>query len=132
MPTANPRRVLVVDDQASMRGRLRGFLEDIGIAVVEAENGIVALKRLEQEPLDLIITDIQMPGLDGLKLAQAVRLRGGKQSTPIILLTAQGGCESFADGVNSGAVSYLSKPIYPTELRRTLGRIFPEFRRRAM
>lgn len=80
--------VLVVDDFAPVRHLLAAQLKDAGFGAVEAENGFEALERLSSEPIDLVVTDIRMPGLNGFDLVRAVRELA--PSTPVVVITGAG------------------------------------------
>jgi two-component system, OmpR family, phosphate regulon response regulator OmpR len=120
-----PSKILVVDDDARLRDLLRRYLGENGFSVFVAEGG-AALDRLWlRERFDLLILDLMMPGEDGLSILR--RLRGDKDETPIILLTAKGEDVDRIVGLEMGADDYLPKPFNPREL---LARIHAVLRRR--
>ncbi|HEY8844680.1 MAG TPA: response regulator, partial [Gaiellaceae bacterium] len=93
-------RVLVVDDEYSLRRLLRTYLEKDGFAVVEAENGLDALASLRRRSVDIALVDVMLPGLDGFELVRRMR----QESTiPIILLTARGEETNRVAGLEVGA-----------------------------
>jgi DNA-binding response OmpR family regulator len=103
--------LLVVDDVEDNRIILRRRFEAAGFAVVEADSGEAALQVLEQEPVDLVLLDIQMPGLSGVDTLKAMRAGRSASDLPIIMVTAS---TSISDVVNArklGANDYVTKPI---------------------
>ena len=108
-------RVLVVDDDDGVRFTLRGILEDDGLEVVEAAGGRAALERLDEGKVDLIISDLRMPDLDGLGLLRAVRARGDA-GPRFILITAHGSERHTVAAMQEGAYDYFRKPFDTDEL----------------
>lgn len=103
-------RILVVEDDEDMRSLLKEFLLEEGYEAVLAGNGLEALRKLAQQPFDLVLTDIRMPGPTGLDILPAVkRLR---PEVVIVVLTAFGSEEVFRQSVQKGATAYLEKPIH--------------------
>lgn len=109
---------LIVDDNPHNLFTLRTLLlEHLDADVVEAESGMAALEAIAQHRIDLILLDIQMPGLDGFEVAKLIRNRKRFQDIPIIFLTAVYKSEEFKDkGLAGGAIDYLTKPIDETIL----------------
>lgn len=112
------RKVLVVDDQASIRRVVRAYLETVQkCSVTEASNGLEAIKELLTGPVDLIITDLIMPGMTGLELLGYVRRHDRLRHIPVIMLTSQGEeidrRKAFTFGVNE----YLVKPFAPLSMK---------------
>lgn len=107
--------ILVVDDEPDTRALLREVMEKEGYAVRTADAGEDALKQLAQEPVDVVLSDIQMPGMDGLDLLAEVQKSYPK--TQVILLTAYGSLETAVEGIKAGAFDYVSKPFVLDELR---------------
>ena len=105
----NPRRILVVDDEAKMRRLLEMTLQAMGHAAVQAADGVEALGLLAAEPYDLVLSDMRMPGLDGLGLLRNMRERG--LETPVVMLTAHGTVESAVEAMKLGAVDYILRPF---------------------
>jgi two-component system OmpR family response regulator len=106
-------RILVVDDDADLRGLIAGFLAQNGLDVRAAGNGAEMDAVLAEGPLDLIVLDLMMPGEDGLSIVR--RLRGGERP-PIIMLSAMGEDTDRIVGLEVGADDYLGKPCNPREL----------------
>ena len=107
-------RVLVVDDQRNMRATTAMMLRQAGHTVEEAEDGAGALQRLQAETFDVVLTDLRMPGMDGMEL-----LRASRQAAPeteVIVMTGYGTIESAVEAIRSGAHDFLSKPFKESEL----------------
>jgi two-component system phosphate regulon response regulator OmpR len=119
-------KVLVVDDDSRLRDLLRRYLSDNGFAVMTAESGQAMNKLWLRERYDVLILDLMLPGEDGLSILR--RLRGAKDTTPIVMLTAKGEDVDRIVGLEMGADDYLAKPFNPREL---LARIHAVLRRRA-
>lgn len=101
--------ILVVDDEAGFRALLRDILEEAGHAVTEARDGAEALAFLDRIPIDLVLTDRQMPRIDGLELVR--RLRARPSPPPVVVLTAHGSIPEAVDAVRLGAADYITKPL---------------------
>lgn len=109
--------VLVAEDDATLRRMIKRMLEEI-VDVVDVEDGARALEYLRSDkPLpDLLLTDIMMPGLDGLSLAQRIRDDRELNRMPVIMLTARSQPMDVIGGINAGARHYLTKPFKHEEL----------------
>lgn len=108
---------LVVEDSAMMRQLLVFALARVkNLAVTEADDGVDALRKLATSHYDLIITDINMPVMDGLKLISRVRNDTTHAATPIIVITTEGGEEDRRRALALGANAYISKPIQATHV----------------
>jgi two-component system chemotaxis response regulator CheY len=124
MPLAAALKVLIVDDQTSVRQMTKLALEQIGVRVVhEAENGAVALRQATIQPLDLIISDFNMPVMDGLALLRAVRAHQAIRKLPFILLTGRGDKELVVKAAQAGVNNYLVKPFTPQVLREKIEQV---------
>ncbi|MBI4701320.1 MAG: sigma-54-dependent Fis family transcriptional regulator [Deltaproteobacteria bacterium] len=122
--------VLVVDDEPAVRSFLREALAAEGYDVHEAADGQAALGRIEQRGFQVVVTDLRMPGLDGMELLG--RLRAEHPDTEVIVLTAYGSVESAVQAMKLGAFDYLQKPLAsPAELRLLVGRAVERHRLRA-
>lgn len=110
--------VLVVDDEPMARTLLRLMLVRAGFDVVEAEDGFDALEKVKEYPLDVMILDVMMPGIDGFSVCEAVREDTTMADLPIIMLSAKTDLDSVNRGLRVGANKYLTKPISPEELTR--------------
>ena len=127
------RRVLVAEDEAHIRELVRLHLGLEGWDVLEAATGQDALDRLRAEPVDLVVLDIMLPGLDGITVLRAMRRGGPNASTPVLLLTARREESDKVLGLDSGADDYLTKPFGVRELvaraRALMRRVRPTARR---
>ncbi|MBA2519858.1 MAG: response regulator transcription factor [Chloroflexia bacterium] len=110
----SPARILVVDDDAEIRASLRRGLSIAGFTVLLAEDGAAALRQVRDDPPDLVVLDIMMPGLDGLDVVR--RLRAGDEALPVVLLTAKDAVPDRVAGLEAGADDYLVKPFALSEL----------------
>jgi two-component system phosphate regulon response regulator PhoB len=108
--------IFIVDDERTIREVVRRYLEREGYAVVEAETGSEALERLREQHADLILLDIMLPGLDGLKVCRKLKENPKFQAIPIIMLTAKGEEPDIVAGLNMGADDYVTKPFSPKVL----------------
>ena len=117
MPGPN---ILAVDDESIFRFLLETHLRDAGFRPVIASSGIEALAIMERQPVDLIISDLVMPELDGLELLEQVQKR--HPGIPMIVITAHGSVESAVEAMRRGAYDYLEKPYNPDDLRMTIQR----------
>ncbi|HSZ66701.1 MAG TPA: response regulator [Xanthobacteraceae bacterium] len=121
MPNAAALKVLVVDDQASVRQMTRISLEKLGIRLIhEAENGQVALATVMAQPIDLIISDFNMPEMDGVGLLRAVRSHMAIRKVPFILVTGRGDRELVVKAAQAGVNNYIVKPFDESTLRQKL------------
>jgi two-component system chemotaxis response regulator CheY len=124
MPVAAVLKILVVDDQNSVRQMTRITLEQIGIRHIhEAENGKQAMTTASLQPLDLIISDYNMPEMDGLALLRAVRGHPAARKVPFILLTGRGDRELVVQAAQAGANNYLIKPFTADILRQKIEQV---------
>lgn len=113
-----PNQILIVDDNASMRADMIRILKasDPLLEIQEASDGIEALKVLGEANIDLIIADLVMPRMDGLKLLSAVRREERLQHTPVIIVTSRANIEEKLLSFDHGAQDFLTKPYHPAEL----------------
>jgi two-component system chemotaxis response regulator CheY len=113
-------RVLVVEDSLSMRSFVRSALESEPaleeVEVVEATSGFDALRLLPRGPYDLVITDINMPDINGLELLQIMRKGDKHKTTPVLLISTQKSDKDRERGLKLGATGYLPKPFSPEAL----------------
>lgn len=125
MPAASSLRVLVVDDQQSMRQLVCAGLEQIGIrAIEEAADGEEGALKLAARPAHLVISDYNMPKLDGLGLLRVVRLHPQLSKTAFILLTGQNDSTIVARGMELGLNNYIVKPVTAGALQRKIEAVF--------
>ena len=118
MPVAGAIKVLIVDDQNSVRQMTRMALEEIGFRhIQEAENGVQGMETAAVQPLDLIISDYNMPEMDGLGFLRAVRGHPVAHKVPFIMLTGRGDRELVVKAAQAGVNNYLVKPFTSAILR---------------
>ena len=118
-------RVLIIDDDAALRDSIGETLRDLGHAVVEAEDGLRGLQRLgEQPPIQAVLLDLRMPGLDGLEVLRRIRARA--DSPPVAVLTAVATAANTIEAMRLGAVDHLTKPIGRADIAELLRRMLPD------
>ncbi|ABQ27297.1 response regulator [Geotalea uraniireducens] len=109
--------ILIVEDSPTMRQLISFALKRLrGIRIVEANDGVDGLKKLSAERFDLILTDINMPIMDGLKLVSLVRNDANYKDTPIVVITTEGAQEDRERALALGANDYITKPIQPNRI----------------
>lgn len=113
--------LLIVEDSPTMRQLISFSLKRLkNIKIVEATNGVDALKKLSEEKFNLIIADINMPLMDGLKLLSIIRNDPIYNNVPVVIVTTEGAEADREKGLKLGANAYLSKPIQTTELLKVV------------
>ena len=118
---------LIVDDSPPMRKMIVFALSRIpGLRMVEAEDGVDALRKLAGARFDLIITDINMPILDGLKLVKRLRADENYLTVPIIIITTEGAAEDRQRALSLGANAYITKPIQAWQVLKLVRQILEE------
>ena len=117
------RRILTVDDSPSMRMLLRAALTEQGFTVFEAEDGVDALEKLEAATPDLVITDINMPRMDGFGLIEALRSGDVRAGLPILVLTTEASDEKKARARSAGATGWIVKPFDREKLGAAIRRV---------
>lgn len=120
-------KILVVEDSSSMRAYLttviEGGAESYDLEIVEAASGFEALKTLPHHKFDAILTDINMPDINGLELVQFIRKSDRHRSTALIIISTQSSEKDRARGLSLGADDYLAKPLDPEALLSTVQRL---------
>jgi two-component system chemotaxis response regulator CheY len=117
-------KVLVVEDSPTMRQLIVFALKRIrGFQIVEANDGVDGLKKLSADKFDLIVTDINMPIMDGLKLVSMVRNDPNYKETPIIVITTEGATEDRERALALGANEYITKPIQTMQILETVKKL---------
>jgi len=110
-------KVLIVEDSPTMRQLIVFALKRLrGLTIVEANDGVDGLKKLSSDKFDLILTDINMPIMDGLKLVSLVRNDPGYKQVPIVIITTEGASEDRERALALGANDYITKPIQTTQI----------------
>jgi two-component system, chemotaxis family, chemotaxis protein CheY len=119
------RTVLAVDDSISMR-QLVGFaLKKAGYNVVEAVDGRDALVKLRGAKVDLVVTDLNMPNLDGIGLIKEIRAQPAYKFTPILMLTTESSSDKKTAGQAAGATGWIVKPFDPDQFLKVVKRVCP-------
>ena len=115
-------RIALADDQALVRAGLRALLQQQGIEIVfEADDGQALLDALHTTPVDIVLSDIRMPGMDGIAALEALRARG--DATPVLLLTTFDDAELLLRATEAGAQGFLLKDAAPDDLRDAILRV---------
>jgi two-component system, chemotaxis family, chemotaxis protein CheY len=117
------RMVLTVDDSTSMRQMVKATLLSAGYDVVEAADGQEALDFARENPVDLVITDVNMPRMDGITLVSELRSLPSYRLTPLLLLTTESSMDKKMEGKKAGATGWIVKPFNPAQLLATLARV---------
>jgi two-component system, chemotaxis family, chemotaxis protein CheY len=118
-----PKRVMTVDDSRTMREMVAFTLRKAGFEVSEAEDGRKALAALQAAPVDAIITDLNMPNMDGVTLIRTLRSDPRWRAVPILMLTTESDASKKAEGKNAGATGWLVKPFDPAKLIDVVKRV---------
>ena len=125
MPAAAALKVLIVVDQLTMRSLIRASLQQIGIReIIEAPDGEAGLRTAITTPVHLIISDFNMPNLDGLGLLRGIRAHGPTSKTAFIMLTGRADRELVQRAVQYGVNNYLVKPFTTAQLKEKLEAVF--------
>ncbi len=114
------RRALVVDDSAAVRKRLRRALQAVGVETREAEDGGGAWRALQEQPVDIVLTDLHMPVMDGLKLIALVRGDEAHRATPVVVISSEAAEEEVRRAEGLGASAWLAKPVDDAEVIRVV------------
>jgi two-component system chemotaxis response regulator CheY len=118
-------KFLVVDDFSTMRRIVRNLLKELGyIDAEEAEDGAVALQKLKAGNFDFVVTDWNMPNMDGLTLLQKIRSDPALQHLPVLMITAEAKKENIIAAAQAGASGYIVKPFTAAVLSEKLTKIF--------
>ncbi|MDF7759609.1 chemotaxis response regulator CheY [Kosakonia cowanii] len=118
-------RFLVVDDFATMRRIVRNLLKDLGFnRVEEAEDGLDALNKLRADTFDFVISDWNMPNMDGLQLLTEIRNDANLKTMPVLMVTAEAKKENIIAAAQAGASGYVVKPFTAATLEEKLNKIF--------
>jgi two-component system, chemotaxis family, chemotaxis protein CheY len=118
------RKILTVDDSTSMRQMVRATLQSAGYDVVEAADGQDALDFARDHAVDLVISDVNMPRMDGITLVSERRSLPAYRLTPLLLLTTESSQEKKMEGKRAGATGWIVKPFNPAQLLTTLNKLF--------
>ena len=121
--------ILIVDDSLPMRGVLKKTIRAAGygaVRIMEADNGEAALKTLAAHGADLVITDFNMPVMNGLEFLKVVQEKAPAQRPPVIVVSTEGSIEKVTQIINQGAAGYIKKPFSPEQLRDLLTELLGE------
>jgi two-component system chemotaxis response regulator CheY len=125
MPDRSSLKFLVVDDFATMRRIVRNLLKELGLTnVEEAEDGAVALAKLREGGFEFVVSDWNMPNMDGLTLLQTVRADAKLKTLPFLMITTEAKKENITAAVQAGASGYIVKPFTAATLQEKLDKIF--------
>jgi len=125
-------KFLVVDDFSTMRRIVRNLLKELGFTNVdEAEDGQIALQKLNSLPFDFVVTDWNMPNMDGLTLLQNIRATPSLKHLPVLMITAEAKKENIIAAAQAGASGYIVKPFTAATLSEKLEKIFEKMGKKA-
>ncbi len=117
-------KILIVDDFSTMRRIVRNLLKEIGYTNTdEAEDGQVALAKLKAEPFDFVVSDLNMPNMNGFELLHSIRADSRLKSLPVLLVTAEAKKEDIITAAQAGASGYIVKPFTKATLEEKLNKI---------
>lgn len=117
------KTILVVDDSESIREIVTFTLENEGYNVLVGEDGQDALKHLDGKPIDLILTDLHMPVMNGIEFIKSVRSNDGFKSTPILFLTTESQTAKKMEAKEAGATGWIIKPFVPAKLIEAIHKV---------
>ncbi len=116
-------KILAVDDSVSMRQMVSFTLKEAGHEVVEANDGLQALRVARGQQFDLVLSDVNMPGMDGITLIKELRTMPNLKFTPMLMLTTESGMDKKQAGRAAGATGWLVKPFNPDRLLATIAKV---------
>jgi two-component system, chemotaxis family, chemotaxis protein CheY len=117
--------ILVVDDFSTMRRIIKGLLQDLGFSnITEADDGLTALPLLKSGNFELLITDWNMPGMQGVELLRQVRADERLKKLPVLMLTAEAKREQIVEAAQAGVNGYVIKPFTAATLKEKIEKIF--------
>ena len=118
-------KILIVDDFSTMRRIIKNLLRDLGFNnTQEADDGTTALPMLQAGGFDFLVTDWNMPGMQGIDLLKAVRADGKLQSLPVLMVTAEAKREQIVEAAQAGVNGYIVKPFTAATLKEKIEKIF--------
>ena len=118
-------KILVVDDFSTMRRIIKNLLKDLGFSnIQEADDGSTALPMLQQGDFDFVVTDWNMPGMQGIDLLRAIRADDRLKHTPVLMVTAEAKKEQIVAAAQAGVNGYVVKPFTAATLKEKLDKIF--------
>jgi two-component system chemotaxis response regulator CheY len=116
-------KILAVDDSASMRQMVSFTLKGAGHEVIEASDGVQALSEAKKGKVDLVLTDVNMPNMDGITLIKELRTLPSYKFVPILTLTTESGMDKKMEGRSAGATGWIVKPFSPDQLLATIKKV---------
>ena len=116
-------RILAVDDSVSMRQMVAFTLKSAGFDVAEAEDGKSALELARKEKFNLVLADVNMPGMDGIELIRALRAEADYKYTPLLMLTTESGLDKKQEGKAAGATGWIVKPFNQDQLLAIVNKV---------
>ena len=116
-------KILVVDDSNSIRDMVCFTLQSAGYSTVQAQDGLLGLDKAKGDSFDLVISDVNMPNMDGISLCQELRKLPDFKFTPILMLTTESSTDMKMKGKAAGATGWLVKPFNPDKLLSTIKRV---------
>lgn len=117
------KKILAVDDSNSLRQMVVFTLKQAGYEVVEASSGEDALQKARTSSVNLVLTDVNMPGMSGIELVRQLRAQPAYKFTPILVLTTEAGADKKQEGRQAGATGWIVKPFSPEQLLATVKRV---------
>ena len=117
------KTILAVDDSRTMRDMIAVTLRGAGFDVVTAEDGNDAVARIGEQPVDVVITDINMPNMDGVTLIRTLRDKAEYKATPILVLTTESEETKRQEGRDAGATGWIVKPFNPAKLVSVVNKV---------
>ena len=115
--------ILAVDDSASMRQMVSFTLKGAGYDVIEAVDGVDALKKAQSSNVNMVLTDVNMPNMDGITLIKELRKLPNYKFTPMLMLTTESSSDKKSQGKSAGATGWLVKPFNPEQLLGTIKKV---------
>ena len=115
--------VLAVDDSASMRQMVTFTLKTAGYEVIEAVDGVDALAKAKDKQVDVVVSDVNMPNMDGIQLIAELRALPQYKFTPMLMLTTESGGDKKTEGKAAGATGWIIKPFNPEQLVKTVKKV---------
>lgn len=120
------KKILTVDDSRTMRSLVSLTLLQAGFEVVEAANATEALQAASEHRLDAVITDVNMPGMNGIALVQALRAKDAYRTVPIVVLTVESEKHLREESRDAGATGWIVKPFHPQQLVKMMQKLCTE------
>ena len=117
------KKALIVDDSATMRNMIKAVMTEMGFDIVTAQDGAKAVKSAGTDKFDIVVTDINMPNMDGIELIRVLRDTDSMKFTPILVITTEGGDNVKKAGKEAGASGWIVKPFNPDTVKRAVTKL---------